>query len=334
MITNDNSPLNHTITSLHCYHNSLFVAYLNGKIEIIPLYKNFSGYFSRLTPFNIDNLNNDSIIIDMQTYRETLFTSTHQFLFSFDLRNNNQPQQVFEKRIPFCTKIKINHKRRLLFALSETRGLVVLNIFNPNSPQYLTDIENKIIDKNGHSYVTDIDVNDNTIFLALRSKGIVRIDFLQNEFSVPSVYKQIKKISLTEPQEIKYSSLTKLLYIIDASEGLILLNTSNNEVLFSKRLPQNDMPRKIILHYKDAVIQGRKGVYYFNFKEETLKMIFNFKIGTMTKYHKQLVYSKQNSLNLLVLGKLDEPKKTELIDSSARFTRIDNYFNNELTPLK
>lgn len=332
MINNNHSDKEKSlICSLYTYNYSLFTAYLDGSVKVFPLPKLYPKRYENLKPYNL-NIPGDSerSIIEMQAYKHVLFASTSEYLYSFDLKKGNENHTIFQKEIPYCTQIKIDYKKKFLFAVSDERGLVTIDISNPHNPKFKTDIYSDFKRKNYS--IVDMDVDNGIIFLAVRNYGILRIDYSDSTLRKPKVYREIEKIYLEDPQDVKYSPINKHIYICDANKGLITLDTSKGEAK-EYSLNNDDIPRKVIIHYNDAIIQGKKGLYYFNFGYKTMSKIFDYKIGTMTKYYNQLVYCKNNSLNLIILEKSNHPR-VECTNEELSFFKNVYRFNDKIITIK
>jgi hypothetical protein len=260
-------------------------------------------------------------------FKGSLFVTTSNQLLCYDLKKSPvEKNQYFMKNIVNCTHIRINYKNNLLFAISEERGLVVIDISNPLKPRYICDIPVSFFQEH-NCVISDLDLYENTIFLALRNKGILRLDYYQNNVE-PVVYRSFEKIRLNDPQDVKYNKNNHYLYIADADEGLIILNTEDNKVVHSCILPNDDFPRKLIIHYKNCIIQGSKGLYIYNTRSKEIKTIMEFKIGAVSKYYNKIFFYKNRKLNLLVLG-----NDTDIADND-NFSGIYKFKNNKLLIIK
>lgn len=313
-------------TSLYVYSNYLFSAYIDGVIDIQKLPKIEFKFFlkSKIKPLVIDS---GSWIIDMQAYKNVLFASTTKQIFAYNL----DPKALVEKRyqsvkfIRNCTHLKIDYKNKLLFAISENLGIIALDIRDPVNIKRLSNIVPYFIrDENMYYPVTDFDVYDGMIFIALRSYGIVRIDF-KLEFNYPHIYREFLKIPLNDPQGVKYSPYNKLLYVIDAKRGLIITDLGINKIIFDKKLGRSDFPQEIIIHYSDAIIKCKNSIYYYKSSENKALKIYKYKVGAITKYYNRLIFSRKGRLNVIKIGKFKSNEKTNLKNSKLKFVTIKSF---------
>lgn len=317
------------VTTIYAYKSSVFIARLDGNITSIKLPQSWYKFSSKVKPYSFEIRNLEKIVSGMQALKGVLFVATPNFLINFDLEDNYLSNEGFKKYVADCTKIKIDYQNKILFAASEERGIVALKISNPRNPLFLTDMK---LDISGKQYISEMDVFDNTVYLAIRNLGIIRIDYNENEFKKPKITRTVRKIKLEDPQDVKYNKHNKYLYIADSDQGFLLLSTINNQLVFSQQLPNFDSPKKIILHYQNALIQGSKGLYMFNKADETIQVIFDYKIGASTKYYNKFIYYNDGFLNLLILGKSDT---LDLNDTGYNpFKNIFSYSKKEIRRIK
>ncbi|RFU70035.1 hypothetical protein [Bacillus sp. V59.32b] len=317
------------VSTLSIYNSSIITAYTDGRISSLPLPKNWHSLYKERNPYVFDLKTEEKFINEIVGYKGSLFVATTNRLQSFNINKSSHVQQnhYFKKEIVNCTHLKINYENALLFAVSEERGIVVLNLSNPLKPRFVRDITVRFFQEE-NCIISDMDLYQNTIFLALRNIGILRLDYYQNELQEPVVYRSFEKIRLSDPQDVKYNKNNLYLYIADADEGLIVLNTRDNNVVHRCRLPNNDFPRKIIIHHKNCIVQGSKGLYFYDTTTKGLNIIFEFKIGAISKYYNKIIFYKNKRLNLLILG-----NDTEIIDNDY-FLSVYKYSKNILTKIK
>jgi hypothetical protein len=316
------------VSSISVYNGSILTAYMDGRIISTPLPTNWFKPSHKSRPYSFELRSDEKYIKEMRGYKGSLFITTSNQLICFNIKKSPaEKSQYYSKTIVDCTQMRINYKNSLLFAISEERGIVVLNVKNPLNPRYIDDIEVSFFQQK-ECIISDIDLHENTIFLALRNMGILRLDYYQNELQNPVIYRSFEKISLKDPQDVKFNKKNSYLYIADADEGLIILDTVGNKVIYSCRLPNNDFPRKLIIHNNNCIVQGSRGLYLFNTSEKGLETIFEFKIGALAKYYNKIFFYKNKKLNLLVLGKSVE------IENNDIFSSVYKYSGNTLSIIK
>jgi len=316
------------ISTLSIYNSSIITAFTDGKIVSTPLPTNWKKPLIHSSPYSFELQTNEEFINEMIGFKGSLFVSTSNQLLCFNIMKSPvEKNQYFMKNIVNCTHMRINYKSNLLFAISEERGLVVIDISNPLEPRYMCDIPVSFFQEN-NCVISDLDLYENTIFLALRNKGILRLDYYQNTVKEPLIHRSFEKIRLNDPQDVKYNKNNHYLYIADAEEGLIILNTEDNKVVHRCLLPNNDFPRKLIIHHKNCIIQGSKGLYIYNTSSKEIKTIIGFKIGAVSKYYNKILFYKNRKLNLLVLGNNTD------IEDNDNFSRVYKFKNNNLSIIK
>lgn len=310
---------NKIITSLYIYNSTLFKARLDGKIEATPVPNKWLKY-NNAQPYSLI-IDIDKIVIEMQGYQGVLFVATSERLCAYNLKNMNNVIGIFEKDIIKCKSIKIDYKNQWLFIVSETRGVTVLDISNALKPKFLRDIELPFLqstcDEMSDQYIiTDFDVVNGVAFLAVRNKGIVRIDYAEGRFREPELVRTIDKIILDDPQDVRFCSENQYLYIVDSERGFIILDTRNNGVVYERNSFDGGTPKKLLLRRQDAIIQTGKGLYLFKFSSKSLEKVLDFKVGALSMYYNHIVFSKRFSTNILTLAKrysyLDEEYKRQL----------------------
>ncbi|PGP49038.1 hypothetical protein CN993_00785 [Bacillus thuringiensis] len=316
------------VSTLLVYNASIFTAYTNGRITSVPLPTNWFKPSVKSSSYSFDIISDEKDINDMIGYKGSLFVTTSNQLQCFNIKKSPvEKNQYYTKNIVDCTHMRINYRNNLAFAISEERGIVVLNVSNPLNPRYIGDIDVNLFYQED-CIITGIDIHENTIFLALRNKGILRLDYYQNEIQEPKIYRSFEKISLKDPQDVKFNKKNSNLYIADADEGLIILSTMDNKIIHCCRLPNDDFPRKLIIHNNNCIVQGSKGLYLYNTREKDLEIILNFKIGAIAKYYNKIFFYKNKKLNLLVFG-----NSVEMLDNDV-FTSVYQYTNNNVFKIK
>ena len=291
------------ITNLYCYNCTLFVSYLNGTIKAFGLPKNWFS-FPNLKPIMFAADPGSNFAISMTALNRYLYVTTPKHLIVYDLRDNNQIYGDVFKEIGGCSNVKIDYVNKLLFVVSDSRGLVVFDISREGYPRYLKDINLKEVLHVDNYNLTDIEVADGYIFLSLRGFGIARFDYHRdhNEFSQPNIIRMVQKIELSDPQEVRYSFKNKMLFIVDNERGLVLLNTLNNEVFRERQLPNADRPKRVFTYNENCIVQGSRGLYYYRSYRDDLNTILGHKVGAVTKYYNHFIMSKKNEIQLVNMG--------------------------------
>jgi len=278
-------------------------------------------------------VNAGDAIIDMQASNNVLFASTSNKLYCYDFKLDNSDvlSKLFVKEIPDCSNIKIDYTNHLLFAFSSTKGIIAFNIRNPRKAKFISSLRPVELKREGNLNLTEIDVYDKTIFLVIRKSKIIRIDLQEqsDEFGITKqlvIGREFDKISLQDPQDAKYYHPKNLLYVADADLGFMVINIQTNEILFTKIFEDgSDFPQKIILLNGNAVVKTCNGLYFFNFKRRSFDRIFDYKIGSIAKYYNSFIYSKNNKLNYVRVGRMKIEEERIMNDSSIQFERVTEY---------
>jgi hypothetical protein len=290
------------ISSIYAYKYHLFSGYSNGDLIINPLSFYSFDIKERLDPLSHNMTNANTQIVDMVAYKDILYILTTAYLYYVDLKESNNFDIVKIKHNTDCSKIAVDSSQKILFLFSEEKGLIALNIKQPKEPIIINFLMPDILKDKGKFFLTHMEVLDNIIFLSVRNFGIVRLDYRSVGFNELNIWREIHKIPLKEPQDVKYCKRNNYLYILDYNEGLVVLNIADGEIIFHNKLPDNDFPINLVLEKENAIIQGKNGVYYFKINDKQFYTIFNFKIGELFIYFNNLFYVKNNKLNLLKLA--------------------------------
>ena len=302
----DMAILNKIITSMYIYNSTLFTAELGGMIEAIPVPDTWPRYNNKAESYSL-TIGTDKIVLEMQGYRGVLFVATAEGLFAYNLKNANKSILFFEKNIMQCKSIKMDYLNKWLFIVSETRGITVLNVLNPLLPKFIKDIKLPFIqnidnENIGKYMITDFDVVNGVAFLAVRNKGIVRIDYSEGRFGEPEIFKIMDKINLNDPLDVRFCAENQYLYIIDSERGFIILDTKDNRVIFEHSLVDEGTPERLLLYRRDAIIQTARGLFLFKFFSKKINRMLDFKVGALAKYYNHIIFSKNSSTNILSLG--------------------------------
>lgn len=315
------------ISSLYIYYNKLFVGYTSGKILIydFPIKNGRTYNFGRVSYQR--EISAASAIVEMQSLQHVLFVSTSDKLYGFDfLRMNDSVLfDTFEKEIPDCSNIKIDSQKKLLFAFSTSLGIFLLDIKNPHKPKFIKNIKPEILKSTGSLDVTDLDVYENTIFMSIRNSQIMRIDLDLTETN-EKINHEFTKMVLSDPQDVKYSPKSNLLYIADADQGFYVYDIQSGTNLFSKSIETNSgFPQKIILDGNNAIVKLSSSVYYYNHSKKSFDLILDSKIGCIAKYFKMYVYTKQNTFNIFKIGSFTNQEFNSLSSSEIKFQNINSF---------
>ncbi len=314
------------ITSLYAYKYSLFIAYLDGSIDIIPLpeFRTKFNITRTKVPFANKIEANTNLIIGMQALQNVLFAATSNQLFSQELVpsiNNEKNLDVFFKEISGCQKIIINYAENILYIITNERGIVAIDINNVRRPKFLNDMASSALEGLEDGAISGIDVMPNSLLIAIRNRGIFRIFFNENPFH-PIIEREITKIRLEDVQDVVHVPGTNLIYALDSDKGFLILNIQNNVVEFERVLPDNDSPKSVYYYREYALIRGGKGLYLFNPKTRRIERVFEKKIGAMDSYYNHFFYTQEGQIKLLILSSIGESKSQEIFDRT-KFTQID-----------
>lgn len=314
------------ITSLYAYKYSLFVAYLDGGIDIIPIpeFRKKFNITRTKVPFANKIEENKNLIIGMQALQNILFAATSNQLFSHELIPSiysNKDFEGFYKDISGCQKIIINYSNNILYVITNERGIVAIDIKNVHQPKFKNDLASSALEGIEDGAITGVDVMENSLLISIRNRGVYRI-FINEENRFPVIEREITKIRLEDVQDVVHVPKTKLIYVLDGEKGFLIMNITNNSVEFESKLPESDYPKSVFIYNQYALIRGAKGLYLFSPKSKTIERIFEKKIGAMDSYYNHFFYTQEGQIKVLILSSTGESESLEMFDRS-KFTQID-----------
>ena len=281
--------MNKIITSLFIYKSQLYTSTLDGNIIQEHIETN---YKRNGVEFILNNYFKHTIILDIKAYKDHLYILTRDGLYKYF---NSYIDKL--KDIPDAQVITIDNKLKILFVISDSRGLIGLNLKNDS---YIDDIALELFNTNKEQIpVTSITANNGIIFLSILNLGIYRIDYKSKQSKF--VYKQIQKMELKNPQELYYNQKNDELAIVDFDYGLILIKLKNGETA-SYILPNQDKPNSIkyisTFNRKYYIIQARNALYKFDIRNKEFTKIVNKKVSNLTTYYNKLYYTHQGKLSI------------------------------------
>jgi hypothetical protein len=274
----------------------------------------------------------DTIVVDMVGYKDFLFILTTGPLYSIDLSRSGEFELVEVKNVKDCSQISIDKSLKLLFLFSEERGLISLDIKDPSHPEYIRDLMPSTLKEKEMYFVTNMDTHYKKSFLSVRNLGVLRIDYKRNSLDEIDIGREIRKVFLREPQDVKFNPQNNLLYVVDYYDGLVVLNILNGEIMLNRTLPNDDHPRNLILDGENAIIQGKKELHYFDLKKRRYHNIFDFKIGHLIRYYNYIIFTQKNTVNLLRVGTSISRMKREGLEEYPYFNKV--YFWDKIRKLK
>ncbi len=281
--------MNKIITSLFIYKSQLYSSSLDGNITQQDIDTN---YKEDGINFNINNHFEHTIILDIKAYKNILYILTRDGLYKYSNSQINKLKDIEDAQV-----ITIDYELKILFIISDSRGLIGLNLKNDN---YINDIKLNIFDKKETQVpITSITANNGIIFLSILNAGVFRIDYKNKESKF--VYKQMQKIELKNPQEIYYNFKSDELAIVDFDYGLILIKLENGHTS-NYNLPNQDVPNSIkfinSFDKKYYIVQARNSLYKFDTQSEEFTEIVNKQVSNITTYYNKLYYTHQGELNI------------------------------------
>ncbi len=282
------------ITSLFVYKSNLYLSYLNGKIvqqHVDTKYKK-SESISFTPIFDFDN----TIVLDIKAYKNRFYILTRDGLYEYHNQLTKKIKEISDAQV-----IAIDSVLKILFIVSDTRGLIGINLRNN---RFIDDINLDIFNKTGDDEnivsITSIVASAGVIFLSILNAGIFRIDYKKKEFSFK--YKTLHKLEIKNPQDIFFNEKEKQLVIVDFDYGLVIINIEN-ENTNNYRLPNDDIPNtvKLVKTYNKTyyVIQARNGLYKFDPGNEEFIKIREERTSNLTTYFNKLFFTQKGQLNTI-----------------------------------
>jgi hypothetical protein len=281
--------MNKIITSLFIYKSQLYSSTLDGNITQRNINTN---YKDDGIEFNINNHFEHTIILDIKAYKDHLYILTRDGLYKYFDSSINKIKDISDAQV-----ITIDYKLKILFIISDLRGLIGLNLKNDS---YIDDIEIELFNSNESQVpVTSITADNGIIFLSILNSGIYRIDYKSKQSKF--VYKQMQKIKLKNPQELYYNEKNDELAVVDFDYGLILIKLENGDTT-NYNLPNQDIPNSIryisTFGRKYYIVQARNALYKFDIKHKEFIKIVNQKVSNITTYYNKLYYTHQGELSI------------------------------------
>lgn len=281
--------MNQIITSLFIYKSQLYSSTLDGNITQQNINTNYKDVGIN---FNINDSFEHTIILDIKAYKDHLYILTRDGLYKYFDSSIEKIKDIDDAQV-----ITIDHKLKILFIISDSRGLIGLNLKNDN---YINDIKIELFDTNEKQVsITSITADDGIIFLSILNSGIYRIDYKSKQSKF--VYNQMQKIELKNPQELYYNQKNDELAIVDFDYGLILIKLENGDTT-NYNLPNQDIPNSIkyinIFDRKYYIIQARNALYKFDIKNKEFSTIVSRKVSNITTYYNKLYYTHKGELNI------------------------------------
>lgn len=282
------------ITSLFVYKSNLYISYLKGQIvqqHIDTKYKK-SEFISFAPIFDFDN----TIVLDIKAYENKFYILTRDGLYEY---NNQLTKKI--KEISDAQVIAIDSVLKILFIVSDSRGLIGINLRNNRFIDDINlDIFNENVDNENIVSITSIVASDGVIFLSILNAGIFRIDYRKKESSF--IYETLHKLEIKNPQDICFNEKEKQLVVVDFDYGLVIINIENGNTN-NYSLPNEDIPNsvKLVKTYNKTyyVIQARNGLYKFDLKNENYIKIKEGRTSNLTTYFNQLFFTQKGQLNTM-----------------------------------
>jgi len=277
------------ITSLFIYKSQLYSSLFDGNIIQQNINTNYKNDGMK---FNLNNHFKHTIILDIKAYKDHLYILTRDGLYKYFDSNIDKIKDISDAQV-----ITIDNKLKILFVISDSRGLIGLNLKNDS---YIDDIELELFNTNKNQVpVTSITADNGIIFLSILNSGIYRIDYKSKQSKF--VYKQMQKIKLKNPQELYYNQKNDELAIVDFDYGLILIKLEDGETS-NYNLPNQDVPNSIkyisTFDRKYYIIQARNALYKFDIRYKEFIIITNQKVSNLITYYNKVYFTHQGELKI------------------------------------
>ncbi len=280
------------ITSLFVYKSNLYISYLNGEI----VQQNVDTNYKKSETINFEPRfdSEDTVILDIKAYENKFYILTRDGLYEYSNQLTNKIKEISDAQV-----ITIDHKLKILFIVSDSRGLIGINLRNN---RFIDDITIEIFNKNSIAIVsvTSIVASGGIIFISILNSGIFRIDYRKKESGF--IYKTLHKLEIENPQDICYNEKEKQLLVVDFDHGLIIINIENGNTN-NYVLPNGDIPNtmKLVKSFNRTyyVIQARNGLYKFDLKNKEYIKIKEERTSNLTTYFNKIFFTQKGQLNTL-----------------------------------
>lgn len=287
------------VTSLYVYNFHLIISYLNGGVRFIPFKDNRSRFYNSKVeyPFEIKAF---GALTELHANRHVLYGNKDSKLVSIDLLKADDSELSIGLRkqiiIDDISQIAINYKQHNLYAFSDERGIVQVDISHAKYQEVLSSFIPLSFDKIGNPSISNIESDLDYLLVAIRDYGVLNISASKHQLY------QNSELRSEDPQDVKRLSAYNLMVVADSEEGVILYDFKNGERIKAIKLPDNDFPQQVEVTTHVIIIKGLLGLYAYYFSSSKLVLIRSGKVGALAIYYDYIFFSSKGKLYSLTLN--------------------------------
>jgi len=272
------------IKSLYIYNSYLFISYLEGEVDVIPLLLNYKYYnykrniyikeFKNVVSNSFVGISNQLYYIDKIMGLTSLKLEHGEISYnpgSFDLITPNL--------------LKFNFDRKSLFGLNQ-KGISEINL-KSKQPLVKNYFDLSSANKTETTVISNIEFQKDNFLVSVRNFGIESLNYTT---------KTSKIVRFDDPQDLKVLGENSIV-IADSVRGLLLYDIKNREIIKTLKLPiENDYPQQIEYAYNMIIIKGNKGLYFYSIRDRKFLVVLDQKIGALISYYREIYFSKKGKV--------------------------------------
>lgn len=288
------------IASIQVYNFHLIISYLSEGIRIVPFVDNRQRYFNSKAKY-LPRIESGVSFMEMVGKRHILFGTQNSTLTGFNLLDEFKDSNKSKVEFPFhdISQIAIDKKQGDLFAFSDNKGFLEIDISSNFNPNTVKELPSKFLDQVHNPIISNIETLAYDLLISVRNFGIASIPLKDSN---PSIIKLSKEVRSTDPQDAKKIIYDDLIAIADCVEGLLLYNYKSKK--FDKRimLPNNDFPQQIEIIYSEIIIKGSRGLYQYSLKDQELSVLREGKIGAIATYYDYIFFTSKGNVFVIAIN--------------------------------
>jgi hypothetical protein len=283
------------ISSIYIYNFHIIISYLGSGIKIIPFNDRRKRFFHKYDePEYVNAIDEKLSLNELNAKGDILFGTSVSIIHNYNLLNYNKgvEKKIILPNILF-NQLSIDYSFHNLYALSEKKGIYTIDIDVPISPIIKNPYIPKLFDNLGDPVVSSMVSEKNKILLAIRGYGVSSL-FNQKDY----IHEETEYRS-DDPQDVDYDSKNNIVVIADSVKGIEIYD-HNKRIINAVKLPNNDFPQQVKFFYNQVLIKGKYGLYIYNYLKNTIKNIFEGRVGTLYTYYEYIFFTSRGTLHLLM----------------------------------
>jgi hypothetical protein len=194
------------------------------------------------------------------------------------------------------SQLTINYNQDNLYALSESKGIVQLDISHSRYQEVMSNYTPSILEREGSFTVSNIESSFNYLLIAVRNFGVI------NTIIDNGDYLNEKELRSEDPQDVKYLKHQNLIVVADSEEGIIVYESGSVKPIKKVKLPNNDFPQQIEVSGGIIIIKGTVGLYAYYVSNGALLVLRDGKVGALAVYYDYVFFTSKGKVYSLTLG--------------------------------